>query len=77
MPPMSPTRRRFLQFLISVAVVHVVALTAYYGLGVDGWPEREQRMFAWGWMGATVAVVLIGLQRIKRARRAGSIRRRS
>lgn len=77
MPPMSPTRRRFLQFLISVAVVHVTALTGYYALGVDRWPERQQRMFAWGWMGATVAVVLIGLQRIKRARRTGSIKSRS
>ena len=77
MPPMSPTRRRFLQFLVSVAVVHVIALTAYYTLGVDGWRDRDQRMFAWGWMGATVTVVLVGLQRIKRARRTGALRSRS
>jgi hypothetical protein len=77
MPQMSPTRRRFLQFLTSVAVVHVIALTAYYTLGVDGWRERDQRMFAWGWMGATVTVVLVGLQRIKRARRTGALRSRS
>ena len=29
----------------------------------------RQRMFAWVWMGVTVAVVFVGLQRLKRARR--------
>lgn len=75
--PMSLTRRRFLQFLVSVAAVHVVAIAAYYGLGVGQLTERAQQMFAWGWMGATVAVVFVGLQRIKRARRTGAIRNRS
>jgi hypothetical protein len=75
--PMSLTRRRFLQFLVSIAAVHVVAIAAYYLMGVGQRPERDQRIFAWVWMGATVAAVLIGLQRIKRARRAGGIRNRS
>jgi uncharacterized membrane protein YdjX (TVP38/TMEM64 family) len=75
--PMSLTRRRFLQFLVSVAAVHIVAIVAYYGLGVSQLTERAQQMFAWGWMGATVAVVLVGLQRIKRARRSPAIRDRS
>jgi hypothetical protein len=66
---MSHTRRRFLQFLVSVAMVHVIAIALYYALGVQRMPTREQRTFAWGWMGVTVGVVLVGLQRIKRARR--------
>jgi hypothetical protein len=69
--PLSPTRRRFLQFLVSVALVHVVAIGAYYALDLSHQPARTQRLFAWGWMAATVAVVLVGLQRLKRARRAG------
>jgi hypothetical protein len=65
----TPTRRRFLQFLVSVALVHVIAIALYYGLDLPGAPPRTQRAFAWGWMTVTVAVVLVGLQRLKRARR--------
>lgn len=65
----TPMRRRFLQFLVSVALLHVIAIALYYGLDMPGAPPRTQRAFAWGWMIVTVAVVLIGLQRIKRARR--------
>ena len=69
-PAMSATRRRFLQFLASVAAVHVGALVLYYALRIERAPEPRQRMFAWTWMMATVVVVVIGLQRLKRARRA-------
>ena len=65
----TPTRRRFLQFLVSVGVVHVTAIALYYAF-VAGSSARIQRIFAWAWMGVTVAVVLVGLQRIKRARRS-------
>jgi hypothetical protein len=66
----SLARRRFLQFLVSVAAVHVVAIALYYGLDMPHSPAARQRLFAWTWMGATVLVVFVGLQRIKRARRA-------
>jgi hypothetical protein len=65
----TPTRRRFLQFLVSVAMVHVIAIALYYGLDMPTAATRTQRVFAWAWMFVTVAVVLIGVQRIKRARR--------
>ena len=70
----SPARRRFLEFLLSVALVHVVAITLYYATDVAHAAPARQRMFAWVWMGATVAVVAVGLQRIKRARRRGRAR---
>lgn len=66
----TPARRIFLQFLVAVALVHVVAIALYYGLDVPHTAERTQRWFAWAWMAVTVAVVFAGLQRIKRARRA-------
>lgn len=69
MSPMSPARRRFLEFLASVVLVHVVAITLYYGLHLSQKDPQTQRWFGWGWMFLTVAVVLAGLQRIKRARR--------
>jgi hypothetical protein len=58
-----------------VAVVHVVAIALYYGTDVAHAPAAKQRFFAWIWMGLTVAVVMIGLQRIKRARRAARSQR--
>jgi hypothetical protein len=67
--PQSPVRRSFLQFLVSVALVHVVAIALYYGLDVAQAASDVQRRFGWVWMGATVAVVIVGLQRLKRARR--------
>lgn len=67
---MSATRRRFLEFLASVAAVHVIAIALYYGLDIARASVSQQRTFAWGWMAVTVAAVVIGLQRLKRARRA-------
>jgi hypothetical protein len=65
----SPARQRFLRFLLAVATLHVVAIALYYGLHIAQAPVAKQRMFAWIWMGATVLVVFVGLQTIKRARR--------
>lgn len=64
----SPVRQRFLEFLVAIAALHVVAIALYYALHIAGSPATRQRMFAWVWMGATVAVIFAGLQRIKRAR---------
>ena len=65
----SPTRKRFLEFLLGVGVLHAAAIALYYALGIARSPVARQQLFAWTWMGATVVVVLVGLQRIKRARR--------
>lgn len=55
-------------FAVAVVLLHAIAIGAYYAFDVAGRPERVQRMYAWGWMALTVAVVFIGLQRLKRAR---------
>ena len=73
----SPVRRRFLEFLISVALVHVIAIALYYGTDVAHATAARQRVFGWLWMGATVVVVFIGLQRLKRARVAARAARRA
>jgi len=65
----TPIRRRFLEFLVAVAAVHIVAIAVYYAADIPHASVTTQRMFATIWMGLTVAVVLIGLQRITRARR--------
>jgi hypothetical protein len=68
---LTPKRRRVLEFLGAVAAVHVVAIALYYGLDLAQAVPSTQRRFAWGWMAVTVAVVVLGLQRLKRARRVG------
>jgi hypothetical protein len=65
----TPARRRFLEFLVSVALVHVIAIALYYGIDLEHAAAGRQRAFAWTWMALTVLVVVVGLQRIKRARR--------
>jgi hypothetical protein len=67
---MTPTRRRFLELLVSVVVLHTVAIAVYYAIDVAHAATRVQRVFAWIWMGLTVATIILGLQRIKRTRRA-------
>jgi hypothetical protein len=67
---LSPIRRRFLEFLVAVAIVHVAAIIIYYATDLQHAAPNRQRVFAWVWMGATVLVVFVGLQRIKRARYA-------
>lgn len=70
MAQFTPTRRRFFELLVSVGLVHTVAIVLYYWLDLPRTPARTQRWFAWMWMSLTVVVVLIGVQRLKRARRA-------
>jgi hypothetical protein len=67
-PQVSQTRKRFREFLIAIVTLHVAAMVLYYSLGVPRLPTRQQRLFAWIWMGATVLVVFVGLARLKRAR---------
>lgn len=66
---MSPARRRFLEFIVAIGVLHAIAIAAYYLFDVPQAPLRQQRIYGWAWMALTVAVVVVGLQRIKRARR--------
>ena len=66
----SPARRAVRNFVVAVVVLHIAAIAVYYASGIPARPERVQRLYGWGWMALTVAVVFAGLQRIKRARRA-------
>jgi hypothetical protein len=70
--PLSPVRRRMIEFLVAVALLHGAAIAAYYALGVAALTSRAQRWYAWIWMSATIAVVFVGLHRVRRARRAGT-----
>ena len=69
MPNISPARRRFLEFAVAIVAVHSIAIALYYGLAIQRAPTSTQRMFGWSWLATTIAVVFVGLQRLKRARR--------
>ena len=57
--------------MTAVAALHVAAIALYYILDIPHSPTGRQRVFGWMWIGFTAALVFGGLQRIKRARRAG------
>lgn len=63
-------RRRFLELFVSVVVLHTLAIGLYYAVDIPHAAARAQRIYGWLWMGLTVVVVLVGLQRLKRARRS-------
>jgi hypothetical protein len=66
----TPARRAMLQFMTAVATLHVVAIALYYALDIASASDARQRTFGWVWIVATAALVIGGLQRIKRIRRA-------
>ena len=68
LPSKGTTRRRFIELVVSVAAVHVVAIGLYYAFDVQHAAARAQRIFGWIWMAITIVVILIGTQRLKRAR---------
>lgn len=67
-PSLSPARRRFLEFVGSVSAVHIVAIAIYYAADVAHASAGRQRIFAWAWMGLTIAVIFVGLRRMRRRR---------
>jgi len=67
--PLTFARRRFLEFIVAIVVLHTLAIAAYYLIDIPSAPQRHQKLYAWAWMVLTAVVVLGGLQRIKRARR--------
>lgn len=67
--PLTIARRRFLEFIAAIVVLHTLAMAAYYLIDIPSAPQRHQKLYAWAWMVLTAVVVLVGLQRIRRARR--------
>ena len=66
----SPARRALVQMMGAVIVVHVVAIAIYRLAGIPQRPERVGRLFGIVWTAVTVAVVAVGLFRIRAAQRA-------
>jgi hypothetical protein len=59
-----------------VAVLHAIAITAYYTLHIGGATPRRQTTFAGVWTVLTLAIVLVGLARIRAARLRARLQRR-
>lgn len=74
--PTSTGRRRFREFLLAVALLHVSAIAVYHLFDIAAASASVQHRYAWTWMALTVVVVLVGLQRVRRARRSASALRR-
>ena len=63
-------RRRLLEFIAAVAVLHGIAIALYHGLDIERRSTATQQYYAWGWLALSAVVTLVGLRRFHRARRA-------
>jgi putative Mn2+ efflux pump MntP len=62
-------RKLLLRLIAGVVVLDVVAIGLYYGLHVQRSTSRTQAIFAGAWTVLTLVVVLVGLGKIRVARR--------
>lgn len=69
MPVRSEIRRRFLELVLSVAVLDAAIIAIWYAMDIRDASQRVQFRFGLGWMLATLLVVGIGLKRFHAARR--------
>ena len=68
-PVVAELRKLLLQLIAAVVVLDVAAIALYYGLGIQRTAPRTQTLFTGIWTIATLIVVLVGLGRIRTARR--------
>lgn len=69
---LTPVRRRLVEFVVAVTVLHAVAIALYHALDIQGRSTEMQERYAWVWLAFAAAVTLIGLRRFHRARRAAA-----
>lgn len=62
-------RKFLLQMVAAVVVLDIAAIGLYYGLHIQRTTPRTQAVFTGTWMVMTLVVVLVGLGRIRSARR--------
>jgi heme/copper-type cytochrome/quinol oxidase subunit 4 len=67
-PIAAELKRHLIKMILLVAALDVVAIGAYYGLHVGSTSSRGQAIFAGTWTVLTLAIVLVGLGRIRASR---------
>ena len=75
-PPESPARRALRLMLIRVFGLHVVAIATHELADVGTRPRAERVAFLGVWMALTLAIVGVGLWRVRQARGAARAARR-
>ncbi|HXE57893.1 MAG TPA: hypothetical protein VNK43_07825 [Gemmatimonadales bacterium] len=61
-------RRRVLELVLLVLLVHAAAIAIYYLAGLERTPPATRVGFTFVWTAVTLAVVLRGLRRVRMAR---------
>ena len=62
-------RKLLLQMVAAVVLLDVAAIALYYGLHIQRTAPRTQALFTGTWTVLTLIIVLVGLGRIRAARR--------
>ena len=68
-PVVAALRKLLLQLIAAVVVLDVAAMALYYGLDIQRTTTRTQTLFTGAWTILTLIVVMVGLGRIRTARR--------
>ena len=68
-PSRQELRGRMLKLIVSIAVVHGVAITAYYALHVPERPMKTQQTFIAVWVVVTLGVLVPQMKGIRALRR--------
>ena len=56
---------------MAVVLLHALAMTIFYGLGIANGPTRTRNVFLIAWSVATAIVVGVLLRRVRKVRWAG------
>ena len=69
----TPAQRELVRFVLSIVALEVVAIGLFYAAGIEQASHRTRTAYMLVWMAVTLAIVMTGLRRLRRARfgRAG------
>ena len=67
----SPAQRELLRFVLTVLALEVIAIGIFYAADIESASGRARQTYMLVWTAVSLAVVLNGLGRIRRARSGG------
>ena len=67
----TPAQRELMRFVLSIVALEIVAIGIFYAAGIEHASRRGRTAYMLVWMAVTLAIVMTGLRRLRRARFGG------